>query len=87
LLQGIWSRGFKECAISLELVSKHFVSELQSSITPNEFGVRLREVFLFYLRSKKSFHIWLPLVVDLESFTFVFHKVDPGEMAEVVHDN
>ena len=53
----------------------------------DELDIGFGEVFLSYFSTKKSFDVCLPLVVDSQCLTLVFHEVHPREASEVVYND
>ena len=76
-----------ECSIGSKLFSECFVGVLSSSVTSDELDIGFGEVFLSYFSMKKSFDVCLPLVVDSQCLTLVFHEVHPREVGEVVYND
>ena len=74
-------------SIGSKLVSEHFVGVLSPSVTSDELDIGFGEVFLSYFSMKKSFDVCLPLVVDSQHLTLVFHEVHPREVGEVVYND
>ena len=60
---------------------------LSPTTTSDELDIGFREVFLSYFSVKKSFDVCLPLVVDSQCLTLVFHEVHPRKVGEVVYND
>ena len=76
-----------ECSISSKLVSECFVGVLSPTITSDELDIGFGEVFLSYFSMKKSLDVCLPLVVDSQCLTLVFHEVHSREAGEVIYND
>ena len=70
-----------------ELSSEVCTCELAAVVTPDVLQSFWSESLVVQVLSKVAFDVCSPLLVDVWSFTFVFHEVHPREAGEVIYDH